>query len=241
MTIETGETNGTKTGAGTIRVLIVDDERLFAELLRVALRSATGIEVVDVVHDVSTAVRRMSELRPDVVLADYHLPDGTGADIARTVRVTLPDTSVLILTGDPSVSILSDVARSGAVGHLTKDRPFDEVVEGVRSASLGEILFAPSELQRLLLERESRPRPLEPLTARELEVLQLLAEGASTALASEQLGISSATLRAHVQAILRKLGAHSRLEAVAEAARLGVITLDAWTRERTPSRPKEAV
>lgn len=234
-------TTETKTGAGTIRVLIVDDERLFAELLRVALRAAAGIEVVDVVHDVTTGVRRMTELRPDVVLADYHLPDGTGADIARTVRATLPDTSVLILTGDQSASILSDVARSGAVGHLTKDRPFDEVVEGVRSAALGEILFAPSELQRLLLERESRPRPLEPLTARELEVLQLLAEGSSTAQASDQLGISSATLRAHVQAILRKLGAHSRLEAVAEAARLGVITLDAWTRDRSGTRPKEAV
>jgi DNA-binding NarL/FixJ family response regulator len=238
MTTHIGEKQA---GAEAIRVLIVDDERLFAELLRVALRSAPGIEVVDVVHDVSTAVRRMGELRPDVILADYHLPDGTGADIARTVRATLPDTSVLILTGDPSVSTLSDVARSGAVGHLTKDRPFDEVVEGVRASSLGEILFAPSELQRLLLERESRPRPLEPLTARELEVLQLLAEGASTAQASEQLGISSATLRAHVQAILRKLGAHSRLEAVAEAARLGVITLEGWTRDRAGSRPKEPV
>jgi len=225
----------------TTKVLIVDDERLFAELLRVALRNADGIDVVDVVHDVQTAVRRMSELRPDVVLADYHLPDGTGSDIARTVRATLPDTSVLILTGDPSVSVLSDVARSGAVGHLTKDRPFDEVVEGVRAAALGEILFAPSELQRLLLERESRPRPLEPLTARELEVLQLLAEGASTTQASDQLGISSATLRAHVQAILRKLGAHSRLEAVAEAARLGVITLDAWSRDKAAVRPKEVV
>jgi DNA-binding NarL/FixJ family response regulator len=223
------------------RVLIVDDERLFAELLRVALRNAEGIDVIDVVHDVQTAVRRMTEQRPDVVLADYHLPDGTGADIARTVRATLPDTSVLILTGDPSVSVLSDVARSGAVGHLTKDRPFDEVVEGVRAAALGEILFAPSELQRLLLERESRPRPLEPLTARELEVLQLLAEGASTTQASDQLGISSATLRAHVQAILRKLGAHSRLEAVAEAARLGVITLEAWSRDKAGTRPKEVV
>jgi DNA-binding NarL/FixJ family response regulator len=223
------------------RVLIVDDERLFAELLRVALRSAEGIEVIDVVHDVQTAVRRMTEQRPDVVLADYHLPDGTGSDIARTVRATLPDTSVLILTGDPSVTVLSDVARSGAVGHLTKDRPFDEVVEGVRAAALGEILFAPSELQRLLLERESRPRPLEPLTARELEVLQLLAEGASTTQASDQLGISSATLRAHVQAILRKLGAHSRLEAVAEAARLGVITLEAWSRDKAGTRPKEVV
>ena len=228
-----------ETRTKTIRVLVVDDERLFAELLRVALRSAEGIDVVDVVHDVQTAVRRMTETRPDVILADYHLPDGTGADIARTVRATLPDTSVLILTGDPSVSTLSDVARSGAVGHLTKDRPFEEVVEGVRAAALGEILFAPSELQRLLLERDSRPRPLEPLTARELEVLQLLAEGASTAQASAQLGISSATFRAHVQAILRKLGAHSRLEAVAEAARLGVITLEMWTRERTASRPKE--
>ncbi|HEY8757203.1 MAG TPA: response regulator transcription factor [Candidatus Limnocylindria bacterium] len=231
-------TIGTKTRT---RVLIVDDERLFAELLRVALRSADGIEVIDVVHDVQTAVRRMTEARPDVVLADYHLPDGTGSDIARTVRATLPETSVLILTGDPSVSVLSDVARSGAVGHLTKDRPFDEVVEGVRAAALGEILFAPSELQRLLLERESRPRPLEPLTARELEVLQLLAEGASTTQASDQLGISTATLRAHVQAILRKLGAHSRLEAVAEAARLGVITLDAWSRDKSPVRPKEVV
>lgn len=229
------------TATKTIRVLIVDDERLFAELLRVALRSAEGIDVVDVVHDVQTAVRRMTETRPDVVLADYHLPDGTGSDIARTVRATLPDTSVLILTGDASVAILSDVARSGAVGHLTKDRPFDEVVDGVRSAAIGEILFAPSELQRLLLERESRPRPLEPLTARELEVLQHLAEGASTTQASEQLGISSATLRAHVQAILRKLGAHSRLEAVAEAARLGVITLDAWTREKAAPRAKEVV
>ncbi len=231
-------TIGTKTKT---RVLIVDDERLFAELLRVALGRADGIEVIDVVHDVQTAVRRMTDARPDVVLADYHLPDGTGSDIARTVRATLPDTSVLILTGDPSVSVLSDVARSGAVGHLTKDRPFDEVVEGVRAAALGEILFAPSELQRLLLERESRPRPLEPLTARELEVLQLLAEGASTTQASDQLGISSATLRAHVQAILRKLGAHSRLEAVAEAARLGVITLDAWSRDKAATRPKEVV
>lgn len=222
---------------GPTRVLVVDDERLFAELLRVALRGADGIEVAEVIHDVATAVRRLPELRPDVVLADYHLPDGTGADIARTVRATLPETAVLILTGDPSASVLSDVARSGAVGHMTKDRGFEEVVSGVRSAAAGEILFAPSELQRLLLERETPRKILEPLTGRELEVLQRLAEGLSTADASRELGISTATLRAHVQSVLRKLGAHSRLEAVAEAARIGLITLDSWTRGRpvTPS------
>lgn len=224
--------------AGPTRVLIADDERLFAELLRVALQGAEGIEVADVLHDVGSAIRRLPELRPDVVLADYHLPDGTGADIARTVRATLPETAVLILTGDPSAVVLADVARSGAVGHLTKDRGFVEVVAGVRAAAAGEILFAPSELQRLLLERETPRKVVEPLTGRELEVLQRLAEGLSTAEASRRLGISTATLRAHVQSVLRKLGAHSRLEAVAEAARIGLITLDSWTRER-PAAPRE--
>lgn len=217
---------------GPIRVVIVDDERLFAELLRVALRGADGITVEAVVHDVKSAIAALNEHKPDVVLADYHLPDGTGADIARAVRGTLPDTSVLVLTADPSAATLNDVARSGAVGHLTKERGFAEVVESVRAAASGEILFAPSELQRLLLESAAHKKIIEPLTSRELEVLRLLASGTSTTVAAESLGISTATLRAHVQAVLRKLGAHSRLEAVAEAARLGLVTLESWTRER---------
>jgi DNA-binding NarL/FixJ family response regulator len=216
----------------TIRVVIVDDERLFAELMRVALRAAEGIEVLAVVHDVKSAMLALNEHRPDVVIADYHLPDGTGADLARAVRGTLPDTSVLVLTADPSAVTLNDVARSGAVGHMTKGRGLTEVVESVRAAAAGEILFAPSELQRLLLESAGARKIVEPLTARELEVLRLLASGTSTTAAAESLGISTATLRAHVQAVLRKLGAHSRLEAVAEAARLGLVTLESWTRDR---------
>src|SRR5438105_6838765 len=221
----------------TIRVVIVDDERLFAELMRVALRGADGISVEAVVHDVKSAVAALNQHKPDVVLADYHLPDGTGADIARAVRNTLPDTSVLVLTADPSAATLNDVARSGAVGHLTKERGFAEVVESVRAAASGEILFAPSELQRLLLESAAHKKIVEPLTGRELDVLRLLASGTSTTAAAESLGISTATLRAHVQAVLRKLGAHSRLEAVAEAARLGLVTLESWTRER-PAPPR---
>lgn len=218
-----------------LRVLIVDDERLFAELMRVALSNAPDIEVVGVVHNVETAVTTANALRPTVVLSDYHLPDGTGGDVARTLRRTAPEISVLILTGDPSTSVLADVARSGAVGHLTKARDLSEVVTAVRSAATGEILFAPSELQRLLVADRSEHFLEEPLTARELEVLRLLAGGASTLSSAELLGISTATLRAHVQAILRKLGAHSRLEAVAEAARIGLITLET-SRERSPAR-----
>ncbi|HKW77888.1 MAG TPA: response regulator transcription factor [Candidatus Limnocylindria bacterium] len=217
-----------------LRVLVVDDERLFAELMRVALSKAEDIEVAGVVHDVAGAKRSAGELRPAVVLCDYHLPDGTGADLARTLRQTAPEISVLVLTGDPSGAVLADVARSGAVGHLTKARGLDEVVSAVRTAASGEILFAPSELQRLLVAGRTERALEEPLTARELEVLRALAAGASTNVAAAQLGISPATLRAHVQAILRKLDAHSRLEAVAEAARLGLITLDAHRRGRSP-------
>jgi DNA-binding NarL/FixJ family response regulator len=222
-----------------IRVMIVDDERLFAELLRVAMRGADDIDVVAVAHDVRTATSLLAEVRPDVVLADYHLPDGTGADLARTVRASLPQTAIVVLTGDPSAATLADVARSGAAGHLTKERGFGDVVGAVRAAAAGDVLFSSSELQRLLLSERTAPVSAsnEPLTPRELEVLYLLASGASTAAAAASLGISTATLRAHVQAVLRKLGAHSRLEAVAEAARLGLVTLDSWTRQG-PTSPR---
>jgi DNA-binding NarL/FixJ family response regulator len=218
--------------------MIVDDERLFAELLRVAMRNADDIDVVAVAHDVRSATAALVDARPDVVLADYHLPDGTGADFARTVRTSRPECAIVVLTGDPSAATLADVARSGAAGHLTKERGFSDVVGAVRAAAAGEVLFSPSELQRLLLsERSEPPSTTEPLTPRELEVLYLLATGASTGAAAASLGISTATLRAHVQAVLRKLGAHSRLEAVAEAARLGLVTLDSWTRQG-PTSPR---
>ncbi len=221
--------------SGPLRVLVVDDERLFAELMRHALTAATDMEVVGVVHDVKSASQAASELKPAVVLSDYHLPDGTGAELARSLRREAPDSSVLILTGDPSTTVLADVARSGAVGHLTKSRDLDDVVSAVRQAAGGEILFTPSELQRLLVSDRTERVLDEPLTARELEVLRMLASGVSTNSAAEMLGISTATLRAHVQAILRKLGAHSRLEAVAEAARLGLITIES-ARDRSPAR-----
>lgn len=225
----------------TLRVLVVDDERLFAELMRVALSNAPDIEVVGVVHDVASVLAKVPVLAPSVVLADFHLPDGTGADIARTLRRTAPQVSVLVLTGDPSNATLAEVARSGAVGHLTKERGLDEVVGAVRAAAAGEILFAPGELQRLLVMGRSERQLEEPLTTRELEVLRALASGIGTTAGAQLLGISTATLRAHVQAILRKLGAHSRLEAVAEAARIGLISLESGSRGTSPARGKALV
>ena len=230
-----------------IRVVIVDDERLFAELLRVALRGAEGIEVLAVAHDVRTAIAVLNELRPDVVLADYHLPDGTGADLARAIRGSLPDTAVLVLTADPSAVTLNDVARSGAVGHLTKERGFAEVVESVRSAAAGEILFAPSELQRLLLESAATRKEIEPLTARELEVLRLLAGGTSTSSAAESLGSWFAVAMAfppEVESMFAEVcslvhqGFTSRMTFSSTAEPSGRLATPKTSREETVSSPK---
>src|SRR5207247_10627717 len=94
-----------------LRVLVVDDERLFAELMRVALGSAQDMQVVDVVHDVAGAVAATARLRPDVGLSAYHLPDGTAADVARSVRRAAPEASVLVLTCAASSPVLADVPR----------------------------------------------------------------------------------------------------------------------------------
>jgi len=202
-----------------IRVVIVDDERLFAELMRVALKAADGIEVQAVVHDVKAAIAALHEYKPDVVIADYHLPDGTGADLARAVRGSLPDTSVLVLTADPSAATLNDVARSGAVGHMTKGRGLTEVVDSVRSAASGEILFAPSELQRLLLESAAAPpdssgrdedltrlgrfiERLDPLD-RALTILYL--DGNSHETTAEILGISTSNVGTKIGRIKERL------------------------------------
>ncbi len=128
----------------TIRVMIVDDERLFAELLRVAMRSADDIDVVAVAHDVRSAIAVLDEARPDVVLADYHLGDGTGAELARAVRVSQPQAAIVVLTGDPSALTLADVARSGAAGHLTKERGFSDVVGAVRAAAAAAVMATPA-------------------------------------------------------------------------------------------------
>ena len=113
-----------------LRVLIVDDERLFAELMRVALSAAADIAVCGVVHDKATALASVSELRPGVVLSDYHLPDGTGADVARELRRAAPEISVLVLTGDPTVA-------SAESGKAFLEAVVDALVELVRRLDAG--------------------------------------------------------------------------------------------------------
>lgn len=214
-----------------IRVLLVEDHRLLAEALGLMLESKAGIEVVGSAATGEEGVRLAAETRPAVALLDYRLPDATGAEVARRIRAAVPDAAVVILTGDPSDEALAAAVEAGAVGFLTKSGSAATVVDAVRRAAAGEILLGPDALaalvrrarERIPLSAE-RERAAASLTAREREILALMAQGLDTRAIAERLVVGVSTVRTHAQSVLEKLGAHSRLEAVARASSLGILT-----------------
>ena len=206
-----------------IRVLIVEDHRMFSQALRLALDDEDDIAVTDAVETSGAAVEAALATRPDVVLMDYRLPDGDGIEAARQIKAELPDTRIVMLTAAADDSVLGKAIQAGCSGYLTKDHTIDELTLAVRAAHRGEALISPALLSRLLDRLGDRTRPGSDLTARELEVLRLLAQGLSNQAIATDLGIRLATVRNHVQSIIEKLRVHSKLEAVATALRLGMI------------------
>lgn len=209
-----------------VRVVIVDDEELFAQSLARVLDRSEGIEVVGTPRSVSEADSTIAELRPDVVLADWRLPDGNGADVARAARREMPGAKVLILTGLADESVALAALEAGCAGYLTKHGASHEVAAAVRAAHKGESLvsMSMSMLGAFVGRRGRGQRGVGALTPREGEILRLVAEGRSTAAIAERLVLSRNTVRNHVQRVLAKLGAHSKLEAVATASRVGLLT-----------------
>lgn len=207
-----------------IRVLLVDDHQLLTGSLAAVLSREPDIEVVGTAGTVADA-RALSKERLDIVLMDYRLPDGTGADATRSIKARWPSAHVVMLTALNDDETVLESIQAGADGYLTKDRAIDEVVGAVRAAHAGETLLPRSVImgiaQRVAAARDRtvERRPIEPLTPRELEVLRALAEGLSTPEISERLFIAPNTLRTHVQNIMGKLRVHSKLEAVAFALR----------------------
>jgi DNA-binding NarL/FixJ family response regulator len=210
------------------RVLLVDDHQLLTDSLARLLAAEPDIAVVGVGASVADA-RRLARERMDVVLMDYRLPDGTGADATRMIKGRWPSARVVMLTAVQDDETVLDSIQAGADGYLTKDRAVEDVVAAVRAARAGETLLPRSVIigiaQRVALARDRAPeRPaVEPLTRRELEVLRALADGRSSADIAESMSISRNTLRTHIGKIMTKLHAHSQLEAVTIALRLRII------------------
>jgi DNA-binding NarL/FixJ family response regulator len=213
-----------------IRVLLVDDHQLLTEALSRLLDLEDDIVVVGVAKTVADAKRAARE-RMDVVLMDYRLPDGTGAEATRAIKQRWPDAKVIMLTAITDDETVLDSIQAGADGYLTKDRAGEEVVDAVRAAHTGEMLLPRAVVfeiaQRVAIARRrgSNRRSIEQLTPRELEVLRALAEGLASREICERLYIAPNTLRTHVQNIMSKLRVHSKLEAVAFALRHKLVEL----------------
>jgi DNA-binding NarL/FixJ family response regulator len=214
--------------AKPIRVLLVDDHQLLTGSLAQVLAQEADIEVVGVAGTVAEA-KAIAHERLDVVLMDYRLPDGTGAEAARAIKARWSNARIVMLTALNDDETVLESIQAGADGYMTKDRAVEEVVNAVRSAHAGETLLPRSVIvgiaQRVAAARDKTAdrRQLEPLTPRELEVLRALTEGLGTREICERLFIAPNTLRTHVQNIMGKLRVHSKLEAVAFALRHGLV------------------
>jgi two-component system NarL family response regulator len=210
-----------------IRVLIADDQALFRRGLFVVLAGEERIKVVAEADNGEDAVARAEQLAPDVVLMDVRMPRLSGIEAARQVRDLVPTTKILMLTVSDEEDDLYEAIKAGANGYLLKEISVEEVAEAIRAVVQGQSLISPSMASKLLNEFNALARRAAQqeqvsapvLTARELEVLKLVARGLSNREVAEGLFISENTVKNHVRNILEKLHLHSRMEAVMYAVR----------------------
>ena len=219
----------------TIKVMVVDDHTLFSQTLGRVLGNEPDLEMVGTAGSVVEARAMARRAQPDVVLMDYRLSDGVGTEAARQIREDRPETKVVMLTGFPEDSVLIAAIGVGCSGYIAKDAAVEEVISAVRAAAAGEALIPPEMLLRLLprLRRDTH-HTVFTLSSRELDVLRLLARGLSNAAMADEMALSVNTIRKHVQSILAKLDAHSKLEALAKAVQGGLVEIgrDAGPRAR---------
>lgn len=214
--------------ADRVRVVLIDDHELVAEALQVALRSH-GVDVTGRAGSLAEGVALVAALGPAVVLLDFRLPDGDGLAGLRAIDAAAPGQAILVLTAVADERTAVDVLAAGARGYVTKDAPITELVAAIQGVAGGKTLLPP-HLHGAVLDRLRSPsdgRASAALTAKEQEVLDLLARGLGIPEVAEALVISRNTARKHVQAVLQKLGAHTQLEAVAVARRVGLVRDDA--------------
>ena len=209
-----------------IRVIVVDDQQLFAEGLSRLIESTKDLTLVGVAGSVAGAVELALDEVPDVIVLDWRLPDGTGAEVARLVRAEHPSTRIVVLTGAVDDSLIGEAIDVGCSMVLTKVRAFEEIAAAIRSAFAGEVTISLSKLSSAVSRLPTpRDKLRSDLTPRELEILGLLGEGLSNEAIADSLTLSLHTVRNHVQRVIMKLNAHSKLEAVARGLRAGLIQI----------------
>jgi DNA-binding NarL/FixJ family response regulator len=208
---------------GPTRILIVEDHQVVADGLAALLNDQPDMTVVGTAASVADSIARSIETNPDVVLMDFRLTDGTGADAGAGIRVVRPETKLIFLTREDSDAARFAALESGASGFIHKSRAAAEVVDAIRVVAGGGTLITPRTIATLLNKRRAMDSQLESLTPREKEVLRLVAEGISSRDIGSRLGISYTTVRTHIRSLGSKLGVHSKLEAIVKARELALI------------------
>lgn len=207
-----------------IRLIIADDHPVVRTGLRGMLAGQSDFEVVGEATTGTEAVALVTRLRPAVVLMDLRMPEMDGVTAIAHIKAQQPETHVLVLTTyDTDADILRAV-EAGATGYLLKDVPREELFRAIRAAARGETVLAPAVATRLV--GQVRTPPEETLSAREIEVLSLVARGASNKEIGRQLHISEATVKSHLIHIFGKLGVADRTAAVTTALKRGILRLE---------------
>ncbi len=208
-----------------IKVLIIEDHAMIAHGLRAAMEPFEDIDVVAVGSTLLEGEQLARGHDPDVVVLDFRLPDGEAPEGIRRLAKARPKARVLVVTAASDYRSVVRALEEGAAGYLLKDQPIDDLVAGIRGVAAGETVVAPTLLPRLLARVTPTAAPAAKLSRREIEVLQLLAEGLSTAELSERLHLSANTIRNHVQSILTRAGrafeARGRVDRVARGDHQG--------------------
>ena len=212
----------------SIRVLLADDQAMVRAGFRMILEAESDIDVAGEAEDGEAAVFEAKRLRPDVVLMDVRMPNLDGIEATRRVR-DATQARVLVLTTFDLDDYVYGALRAGASGFLLKDAPPEQLVDAIRVVAAGDALLAPSVTRRVIEEFARKPSAGPPppslaeLTARELEVLRLVARGLSNAEIAAELVLSDTTVKTHVARVLRKLGLRDRIQAVVFAYESGVV------------------
>lgn len=209
----------------SIRILIVDDHPVTREGLHSALDLEDGVEVVGESASGEEAVEASTTLKPDIVFMDVRMPGMGGIEATKAIRQASPDSKVILFTVDETRASISEAIQAGVSGYLLKDASAEELVKAARLAMEGKAVIHP-QLTRAFIEEvqfaDKRP-DVPALSAREKEILQKVAFGATTKEVAHDLGISPHTVKTHLERIFEKLGANDRAQAVAIAIRSGLV------------------
>ncbi|HUG28914.1 MAG TPA: response regulator transcription factor [Candidatus Limnocylindria bacterium] len=211
--------------ARPIAVLLVDDHQTVIEALRGVLQREPDMVVIGSAGSVRE-VADLPQRAPDVAIVDYTLPDGTGADACRHIKARWPHARIVMLSGTADDEAILSTLRAGADGYVAKAQRLAVLLSAIRATHAHEPIVDPTMLGRIARGLEGQahlPPLLQPLTSRELTVLRALAGGQTTRGIAADLGIAEGTVRRHVEAIRRKFGVASRLEAVTKAIQYHVI------------------